>query len=357
MMVLAWRNDMQAALDRTLREIHRTVKVPPPARACAPLREVECASWLRAFRNRLDMQSTEIDRQLPTGDEIFLDHVGHFVADPDAARRALARAGFAPTPVSIGVNPDRAGTPTGTGNVTAMLRRGYIEVLFRTADTPLGQELEAALARHAGVHLVALAVADAAAAHRRLGAAGFALRPLVEFERPVATATGSATAAFTVVRPERGAMPEGRIQILTHRTEQAVWQPRWLTHPNGARGLASMVLAVADPTEAAARFARFTGRPATRARSGQVIGLDRGRLELVSAAAFATALPEIPIPSLPFAGAYGMVVNSLDAIEPLLLASGIGARRINHCVVAPFPEQLGRGAWLFSGSQGFSLFA
>ena len=29
-------------------------------------------------------------------------------------------------------------------------------------------------------------------------------------------------------------MPEGRIQILTHRTESTVWQKRWLTHPNGA---------------------------------------------------------------------------------------------------------------------------
>src|SRR3979490_1803787 len=41
------------------------------------------------------------DPQLPIADEIFLDHVGHFVRDPDAATRALARAGFAPTPVSI----------------------------------------------------------------------------------------------------------------------------------------------------------------------------------------------------------------------------------------------------------------
>src|SRR3989442_13682360 len=103
----------------------------------------------------------EADRQLPTGDEIFLDHVGHFVRDPQAASAALARAGFAPTPVSVQVNPD--GTPTGTGNVTAMFTRGYIEVLFKTADTPLAREFDAALAVHAGLHLVAFSVADAAA--------------------------------------------------------------------------------------------------------------------------------------------------------------------------------------------------
>ena len=74
---------------------------------------------------------SEADRQLPIGDEIFLDHLGHFVRDPDAASKALIRAGFAPTPQSIQVNPDPAGgapEPTGTGNVTAMFSRGYIEV-------------------------------------------------------------------------------------------------------------------------------------------------------------------------------------------------------------------------------------
>jgi len=40
------------------------------------------------------------DRQLPILEEIFLDHLAHFVPDPQAASRALARAGFAPTPIS-----------------------------------------------------------------------------------------------------------------------------------------------------------------------------------------------------------------------------------------------------------------
>src|SRR6266446_121016 len=115
--------------------------------------------------------AAETDRQLPTGDEIFLDHVGHFVREPEAASRALQRAGFAPTPISVQVNPDPAGgapRPTGTGNVTAMLRRGYLEMLFKTADTPLGRELDEAMGRYAGVHLAAFAVADAAKAHARL---------------------------------------------------------------------------------------------------------------------------------------------------------------------------------------------
>jgi len=292
-----------------------------------------------------------VDRQLPLGDEIFLDHIAHFVPDCDAARDALVRAGFAPTPLSIQVNPDPAGgppQPTGTGNVTAMFARGYVEILFQTADTPLGRELGVALARHPGLHLAAFAVADAAAAHRRLGEAGFRTQPLVAMQRPVDTAQGPDIAAFTIARLVPGQMPEGRIQVLTHRTERTVWQPRWLDHPNGARGLVALTIAVADVDEAAARFARFTGRPAARREGGQTIALDRGRIELVTADAFGRRFPELPIPSLPFIGACTIAVESLGAAEAVLRRGGISVRRHGEGLVARFPEALGIGGWLFS---------
>src|SRR5262245_35474905 len=312
-------------------------------------------AWERNEKLMARTETAEADRQLPQGEEIFLDHVGHFVANREAASHALARCGFAPTPVSIQVNPD--GTPTGTGNVCAMFARGYIEVLFKAAATPLATELDISMARYPGVHLAAFAVADAAKALARLGAVGFALRPLVQFQRPVDTEAGPATAAFTVARVERGAMAEGRIQILTHHTEDAVWQKRWLVHPNGARGLASVVIAVADVAEAAARFARFTGRRASPTRSGQVVALDRGRVELVSRDVFEAVLPEVAVAGLPFIGVYRIVVASLEATEASMSRAGLRTRRIGACLVAPFPQELGQGAWLFAEKNDFALFS
>ncbi|MGO8919480.1 MAG: VOC family protein [Stellaceae bacterium] len=294
--------------------------------------------------------AAETDRQLPTGDEIFLDHVGHFVRDPEAASAALRRAGFAPTPPSIQVNPDPeggAGKLTGTGNVTAMLRRGYMEILFKTADTPLGRELDGALERYAGVHLAAFSVADAAKAQARLAAAGFATRPLVEMERPVDTATGPGKAAFTVARVEPDAMAEGRIQILTHRTEDTVWQTRWLAHPNTALGLVDIVFAVADVEEAAQRFQRFTGRKSVASRDGAAVPLDRGRVELVTADALARLLPGLAAPSLPFAPCYGIAVSALDTCAARLSEGGVAAQRQGNSLVAAFPAALGSGAWVF----------
>ncbi len=289
--------------------------------------------------------STEINRQLPVGGEIFLDHVGHFIRDAEAASRALARAGFGPTPQSVQSNPD--GTPTGTGNVTAMFRRGYIEVLFKTADTPLGREFDLALSSHAGVHLAAFSVADAEGQHRRLTDAGFAMRPLVQFQRPVETVTGPDVAAFTVVRLERGAMPEGRIQILAHRAEHTVWQPRWLTHRNGAQGLVDLVVACADVAEASGRFVRFTGREARSTKHGQAIALDRGQVQLFSKDAFAAMFAEIGIPRLPFIGAYAVRVQSLAAAEALFRHEDMAIRKLGAALVVPFPQELGAGAWLF----------
>jgi hypothetical protein len=297
-----------------------------------------------------DPQATDVDRQLPIGGEIFLDHVAHFVADAESASRALARAGFAPTPMSIQVNPDPAGGSsrlTGTGNVTCMLDRGYLEVLFRTADTPLGREFDAAMARYRGVHLAAFAVADARATHGRLAQSGFRMQPLVAMQRPVETEAGEDIAAFTVVRVAPGEMPEGRIQALTHLTERTVWQPRWLTHPNGAIGLLDVVIAETDVDAAARRFRRFLDRDARVNQFGVAFHLDRGRMQLVAAASVAQLFPRLAIPDLPFMAAYGIAVTSLEQAAACLRAGHVAFERQAGCVIAPFPDDLGVGCWVF----------
>lgn len=292
---------------------------------------------------------TEIDRQLPAGEQVFLDHVGHFVRAADAASRALARAGFAPAPPSIQVNPEVAvGTRlTGTGNVTAMFARGYVEVLFKTADTVLGREFDAALARYPGVHLAAFAVADAHSAHERLAADGFRVRPLVKMRRPVETEAGDDVAAFTIARVEPDVMPEGRIQMLTHHTEAAVWQPRWLSHPNSAIGLIDVVIAVADAAEAAARFARFTGHATVSVSGGAMLRLDRGGVLLVTREALAELAPELSPTALPFMAGYAIGIRSLAAAEAAMESGDLEWRAFEDGIAACFPSELGDGAWFF----------
>ncbi len=292
--------------------------------------------------------------QLPSGREIYLDHVGHFVAGPDAATHALARAGFTPTPKSVQVNPDPAGGPprlTGTGNVCAMLRGGYLEMLFKTADTPLGAEFDRARARYTGLHLVAFAIADAAASHQRLEAAGFPVQPVVAMQRPVETAEGPGIAAFEVVRVGPGVMPEGRVQVLRHLTEQTVWQPRWLDHPNGAQCLRSLAIVVADIEEATSRFSRFTGRPTDMVDGACRIALDRGMIEVVEVREWKERWPAIEVPSLPFMGQCVIEVASLDGAKRCLEAGGFAPQLAGGGLSVPFPAELGVGVWTFVAQQ------
>lgn len=293
--------------------------------------------------------SDDAERQLPAAGQIFLDHVGHFIGDPDAAATALATAGFHTTPKSIQSNPDGRGgtTPTGTGNLTVMFARGYVEILFKTADTPLGREFDLALSRHPGVHLAAFSVADAGAAHARLARSGFRVRPLVDMQRPVDTETGADVAAFTIARIEAGEMPEGRMQFVTHHTEAAVWQTRWLDHPNGAMALLDMVVATADRQAAAERYGRFLDRPADTRLAGDVIRLDRGGLLLADPDMIPRLVPDLAVPALPFIGIYAIAVRSLALLQDVLARGGVAFRRHGAVVSASFPHALGSGAWLF----------
>lgn len=300
------------------------------------------------------MSADSSNRQLPQGEEIFLDHVGHFASDPEAAAAALKAAGFFATPRSVQVNSDARGEVvlTGTGNVTSMFESGYIEVLYKTADTALGRELDRAIARYAGVHLAAFSVRDASTAHRRLESSGFRTRPLAHMQRPVETKQGPDIAKFTVARVEPGEMAEGRIQILTHHTEAAVWQPRWLTHPNSATGLIDVVITTANIDEAAARFARFTGRPALDSTFGKAIRLDRGGVQLMTSEAFLQLAPDVAIPSLPFIGLYAIAVRALPALCESLRRGGLPFVVRDGFVLAHFPPALGIGGWVFAETPG-----
>ena len=108
--------------------------------------------------------------------------------------------------------------------------------------------------------------------------------------------------------------------------------------------------AVSDLDEAGRRFERLTGRPARASPLAQSFDLDRGTVDLVTAATFSLICPHLPIPSLPFIGAYGISVRSLEAAQLILNECELSVQRHGSTLIAAFPEELGCGAWIFSGS-------
>ncbi len=265
---------------------------------------------------------------------ITIDHVAHYVPDLDAAHAALSALGYSATPFSAQshrLEPDGPLLPAGTGNRCVMLRDGYVEFLTPTHDTPNARQLQAAIARYTGVHLIAFGTQAPGSDYARLQAGGFAPLPPVALQRQTSTATGIATARFTVVRVAPSAMAEGRIQYCQHHTPDVVWQPRWLTHANHAAGLSAIVICVADAAEAAGRYARFSGLPITQTGNTWRLDCARGYLLFVDAVTLHQTLG-VAAPTLPWIAGYLIDSDDMAATGAMVRGHRIGERL---CVELP----------------------
>jgi len=250
--------------------------------------------------------------QVPSPGELVVDHVGHFVPHMDAASSALETLGFTLTPFSAHSHRSEPGgplVPAGAGNRCVILERGYLEIVTPTGDTPHASQLRAAIRRYTGPHLIAFGTAAPEADYARIRKSGFDPLPMVALQRQIGTETGEGTVRFTVVRVPPGTMPEGRIQFCRHDTPELVWQQRWIAHPNGAVALTGVILCVADPQEAARRYARFAGLLAQVADGVWRLTTARGYLVFVNPEQLGRRL-EIAPPALPWIA--GCVLRSGD---------------------------------------------
>ena len=136
-----------------------------------------------------------------------------------------------------------------------------------------------------------------------------------------------------------------RVQFLTHHTERLVWCPGLLDHPNGAQALTGLWIAAADPAEPAARFARFTGRPATRDGAVTTIALDRGILHVARPEFLAEALGIAPAGTLPCFVAAQIAVASLPGLAAYLAAAGLAYREVGlkegAAIAVTLPAEIG----------------
>lgn len=122
-----------------------------------------------------------------------------------------------------------------------------------------------------------------------------------------------------------------------------------MQHPNTAERLSEVVLCVADPDEAAARFGRYLGREAQRISGGWLISCERGRVLLLGRKAFEAGLPGVGLPELPVIAAYVVQCGNLDACRVCLKRNQIVYRELtDHVVAVTAPAALG-GSLLFTG--------
>lgn len=265
-----------------------------------------------------------IERQLPERDEVFLDHVGYFVADLEAAGAQLERLGFRVSLVNVQTNADPKGElkPSGTSNRLARLKYGFIEMLAATHPTPLADQLKQALSRYSGLHLIAFSANDMRTQRTRLTQAGFAMQGIVELRRRDRTLPDNPVVHFSVLRPQPGVMAEGRVQWVKPNTPESVWRADTITTENGAEGLTDLLLCVNDPDSVAQRYGRYIGREPVMHGGMHTIGLERGGLVFVDAARGARILPDCRPPPLPFMAGQALRAD-LSLTHTVLAQNGI----------------------------------
>jgi hypothetical protein len=211
---------------------------------------------------------------------IGIDHVGIVGADLDALATAFAGIGFHLTPIAT----------HGGGRIAnhcAMLRDGGYLELMAVAPGMSSATLDRFLARGPGAHILALEVANEAAALERLHRAGIDAE--VSLTGRDAGQDG-ASARFALIMPPD--QPEGRMLLIRQLTRELLWRPDTLVHPNRAVELTEVVYATGTPAETMSWLSRLAGRPAEPIPlGGYRIPLARGCIRILPRAAAESLFP------------------------------------------------------------------
>ena len=253
-----------------------------------------------------------------------LDHVGVVGRDLAELAEAFSRIGFTVTPRAI-----HAGGRT--GNHCVMLDGAYLEVMA-VVEGGTSATIDRFLARYAGIHTLAFSISDEAAVTARLHRAGIEAPAAAVSDRAVdASDPEGPHARFTLITPPD--IPEGRIHLIRHLTPDALWQPRFLAHPNQAMGLTEVLIAAASPAKTAARLSRVTGRSLVPdPEGGYALELPSGRVRIVPPGA--AVLGGRAAPCLPWIA--GVTVATRDgnaAVRGLLTERGVLFRAQENAVL------------------------
>ena len=274
-----------------------------------------------------------------------LDHVAVVNRELAGLEESYTRMGFQLTPVSRhsgSLIPGGPVEPMGSGNRCAMFKEGYLELLAVVDPNYNYERIEAMLAKHRGIHIMAFGCDDSPAAHEHLSAAGFNVTAASLLERMAETSQGPQLLKFCNLRLPPQDMPEGNIIVIKHETPDLLWEPQLLEHPNGLVGLREVTLCVADVDEVTARYGRLLGVDAERRGERAVFSLPRGRFVVVSETELLRAVPGASAPTLPFPAAFTCSVEKLEATAALFKDNGVPHERHDHRLVVP--AEFGRGA-------------
>ncbi|MBS0222732.1 MAG: VOC family protein [Proteobacteria bacterium] len=271
-------------------------------------------------------------------------HVGLVGRDLDRLAAQYEWLGFALTPVSLPrfpLSPGGEPEPVGAGNRHAIFRDSYLELLgvldrTRWDSIPVAQkeafDLDRALARYEGLHVLHLGTSDLDTVRRRLERSGLGPSAIRPFQRPVDTETGKQMMRARSLSLPADCAPEALFQIAQHETPDLVLQPRHMRHPNGAKALRDVIMCVADVEDTAKRYAAIAGVPAERGGRIRRLKLGSSDIVITDPKGLVDLLPNPKVPILPFLAGFTLAAD-LEMTADYLDGRRISADAIGEMLV------------------------
>lgn len=229
-----------------------------------------------------------------------IDHALIGVADLEHARESFERLGFTPTPRGRHIG-------WGTGNYTIMFERDYVELLGVVDANQYIHGLDKFLETGEGLLNVALATDDAEESFRWMLNNGIDAQEPEKLQRLLELEDGDETLEFRNVHLPPDLTPGLKTFACQHLTPEKIRQSSWLSHPNGANGIAEVTIVMESLDGVRDAYIRLFGEDAVSGdeRKGNIT-VDTGQDELwfVTPKTFPerhyekTIDPDLPLPRL-----------------------------------------------------------
>jgi len=181
-----------------------------------------------------------------------IDHTLVGVKDLETARNLWQTLGFTVTPRGRHIG-------WGTGNYCIMFESGYIELLGIVQPTEFLNGLDVFLKSREGLMALAFGTDDAKRLQAALQAAGIAADGPKDLKRKLELPEGEALPAFSLLFPDKKALPDLNAFVTQHLTPNIIRRPEWLRHANRARRLVSVTVVASDPAKTALGYLPIFG--------------------------------------------------------------------------------------------------
>ena len=196
-----------------------------------------------------------------------IDHPVIAVRDMVAARAVYERLGFT-------IPPRGSHIEWGTGNWCIMFAEDYLELRGIVDVNKECHGLDHFLERGQGLMGVALGTVDIEECYSLLVESGLHPGPVRQLKRNFELAEGTVQPQFSLFFLDETEAPGlMSVVLLQHLTPELIRRPDWLSHANGAQGVASMTAVVEDLAAATVAHARLFGAEAVR-REGSALVIE-----------------------------------------------------------------------------------